>query len=88
MTPKLSEELRLALQANPDKPLRLEDEQTNRVYLVLSEESLPSLWADYIRREVAEGLDAIERGEVEEWDVESIKAEGRRILEQGPPSGS
>ena len=88
MTPKLSEELRVALQANPDKPLRVEDEQTNRVYLVLSEEALPSFWADYIRREVTKGLDAIDRGEVEDWDVESIKAEGRRILEQRPPSAS
>ena len=85
---KLTEELRLALRANPDKPLRVEDEQTNRVYLVLSEEALPSFWADYIRREVAKGLDAIDRGEVEDWDVQSIKAEGRRIFEQGPSPAS
>lgn len=44
MMPKLTEELRLALQAHPGQPLRLEDEQTNRVYLVVSEESLPSFW--------------------------------------------
>jgi len=85
MTPKLTDEQRLALQASPDKPLRVEDEQTHKVYLVVSEETLPTLWEDYIRREVRKGLDAIDRGEVEDWDIESIKAEGRQILEQRPP---
>ncbi len=84
MTPKLTEEQRQALQANPEKPLRVEDEQTRKVYLVVAEEALPTLWQDYIDREVRKGLDAIDRGEVEDWDIGSIKAEGRQILEQGP----
>jgi hypothetical protein len=80
MTAKLTEEQRLALEANRGRPLRLEDPQTNRVYLVLSEDSLPTLWEDYIRREVEKGLAAADRGEVEDWDIQSIKSEGRRIL--------
>jgi len=84
MTPKLTEEQRQALQANPEKPLRVEDEQTHKVYLVVGEEALPTLWQDYIDREVKKGLDAVDRGEVEDWDIESIKSEGRQILEQGP----
>ena len=39
----------------------------------MSEETLPTLWEDYIRREVNRGLEAIGRGEVEDWDIESIK---------------
>jgi hypothetical protein len=46
------------------------------------------LWQDYIDREVRKGLDAIDRGEVEEWDVESIKSEARRIINQPPTSTS
>ncbi len=88
MTPKLTKELRLALQASPGKPLRVEDEETHKVYLVMSEETLPTLWEDYIRREVKRGLDAIGRGEVEDWDIESIKTEGRHVLKQGPPQMS
>lgn len=88
MTPKLTDEQRLALQASPGKPLRVEDEQTHKVYLVVSEETLPKLWEDYIRREVRKGLDAIDRGEVEDWDIESIKGEGRQVLEQRPPQTS
>lgn len=88
MVPRVSEEQRQALQANPGKPLRVEDDQTSRVYLLLSEESMPTFWADYLRREVIKGLDAIDRGEVEDWDVQSIKAEGRRTLDRRPPSAS
>ena len=73
MTIKLTNEQRLALEANPGEPLRIEDEQTRKVYLVMSEEAMPPLWDGYICREVKRGLDAIQRGEVEDWDIESIK---------------
>ena len=88
MIPKLTDEQRVALEANPGKPLRVEDGQTHKIYLVLSEESLPTLWEDYIRREVAKGLAAADRGDVEEWDIESIKSEGRQILEGRRPRNS
>ena len=88
MTPKLTEEQRRALQADTEKPLRVEDEQTHKVYLVVAEEALPTLWQDYIEREVKKGLEAVDRGEVEDWDIESIKSEGRRIFEQDPSQTS
>jgi hypothetical protein len=88
MTPKLTDEQRAALAANPGRPLRVEDEATNKVYVVVSEESLPTLWDDYIRREVARGLAAAERGDVEDWDVDSIKSEGRRLMEGHRPQDS
>ena len=88
MTPKLTDEQRQALMADPEKPLRVEDDQTHKVYLVMAEEALPTLWDDYVRREVSKGLDAIDRGEVEDWEVESIKSEGRRILQQRPSQTS
>ncbi|MGO8745042.1 MAG: hypothetical protein ACLQNE_03540 [Thermoguttaceae bacterium] len=88
MIAKLTEEQRQALLANPERPLRVEDEQTRRIYLVVAEDALPTLWQDYIDREVRKGLDAIDRGEVEEWDVESIKSEARRIINQPPTSTS
>ncbi len=88
MIAKFTEEQRQALQANPEKPLRVEDEQTRKIYLVVAEEALPTLWQDYIDREVRKGLDAIDRGEVEDWDIESIKSEARRIIDQPPPATS
>jgi hypothetical protein len=84
MIAKLTKQQRQALQANPQKPLRVEDDETHKVYLVVAEEALPTLWQDYIDREVKKGLEAVDRGEVEDWDIESIKSEARQILEQGP----
>jgi hypothetical protein len=84
MTPKLTDEQRLALEANPGTPVHVEDPRTHKIYVVLGEESLPTLWEDYIRREVEKGLAAADRGEVEEWEVESIKSEARRILDKRP----
>ena len=83
MTPKLTDEQRQALEANPAVPLRVEDEQTHKVYLVVGEEALPTLWEGHIHREVAKGLAAIDRGEIEDWEIESIKSEGRQVLEKG-----
>jgi len=80
MIAKLTEQQRQALQADPEKPLRVEDDQTHKVYLVVAEEALPTLWQDYIDREVKKGLEAVDRGEIEDWDIESIKCEARQIL--------
>ncbi len=77
MIAKLTEQQRQALQANPERPLRVEDDETHRVYLVVAEEALPTLWQDYIDREVKKGLEAADRGEIEDWEVESIKSEAR-----------
>jgi hypothetical protein len=84
MTPKLTEEQRKALHQSPGRPVRVEDEQTHKTYLLVGEDALGSLWEDYIHREVQKGLEAADRGEVEPWEIESLKAEGRRILEDGP----
>ncbi len=82
MPPQLTAEQRRALQAHPDEPLRVEDAQTHKVYLVVAEEALPTLWEDYVEREVKKGLGAIDRGQIEDWDIESIKSEGRSVLQQ------
>ena len=86
MMPRITEEQRAALRDNPGRPVRVEDDQTHQTYLLLSADAMPALWAEHIRREVAEGLAAIDRGEVEDWEVQSIKAEGRRILQSKDPS--
>ena len=78
MTPKLNRELREALQRDPTKPLRVKDDESERVYVIFDEQSLPTLWDDYIRHEVQRGLDQLDRGESEEWDVEMFLAEAKR----------
>jgi hypothetical protein len=80
MTPKITDEQRRALQENKGHPVHVQDDQTHEAYLLLGADAMPALWEEYVRREVAEGLAAIDRGEVEDWEVESVKAEGRNVL--------
>ena len=78
MTPKITKEQREALQRSPEKPLRMPDDETNKVYIIFDEQALPTLWEDYIRREVQCGVDQLDRGEGEEWDVEAFLKEAHR----------
>jgi hypothetical protein len=79
---QLTPEMRQALLVNPDAPLYIEDAESRKTYLLLESGKFPELEEEYIRARLEEGFSAIERGEEEEWDSASIKAEGRRILQQ------
>lgn len=78
MTPKLSAEILEALQQHPGQPLRVFDDQSQKAFLVVPEEALPTLWDEYLRHELQKGLVALEQGEVAEWDVEATLAEAER----------
>ena len=88
MIPKITEEQRSALQRSRGRPVPVQDEKTRKAYLLIGADEMPTFWEEYIRREVDEGLAAIDRGEVEDWEVESVKAEGRQVLsrEKPPPA--
>ena len=49
MTPKITDEQREALRRSPNKPLRVPDDETNKVYVIIDEQALPTLWEDCIR---------------------------------------
>ncbi len=80
MTPKLTstDEIRSALERDPTKPVRVLDDQTNKVYLIFDEHALPTLWEDFIRREVPRGLQPLDRGEGQPLDIEATIAEAHR----------
>ena len=77
---QLTPELRQALAANPEQPVYISDQETRKVYVLVEKGKFPELEESYIRARLEEGFAAIERGEVEEWDSASIKAEGRRLV--------
>lgn len=79
---QLTPEMREALMAHPGEPLHIADEQTRKVYVVMEQGAFPEIEEEYVRARLEEGFAAIERGEEEEWDSASIKAEGRRIRQQ------
>jgi hypothetical protein len=79
---QLTPELRKAIAERPDEPLYIEDAQSQKTYLLLETGKFPELEEEYVRARLEEGFAAIERGEEEEWDSASIKADGRRILQE------
>lgn len=76
---KLTPEMRAALKSS-DGPPRYEDEESHKIYLLIEPGNPITLPDDYIQAEVQKGIDAAERGEISELNVEDIKAEGRRRL--------
>ncbi len=82
MTPKLTEEQRLALRDSPGRPVPVEDDRTHEVYFLVERDQMRQLLDEQLRRELQVGFDEADRGEVVEWDAEKIKAEGRKILEE------
>jgi hypothetical protein len=79
---QLTPEMREALLANPGGAVHIADEQTRKVYLLVEQGAFPELEEEFIRARLEEGFAAIARGNEEAWDAESIKIEGRQILEQ------
>ncbi|QDT93064.1 hypothetical protein [Gimesia algae] len=75
MAPEITEEMRQALNQQPDRPLKIEDDQTQKTYLLIPQENFRQ-WVDAeLRRELQIGFDEADAGEVAEWDVESILKE-------------
>jgi hypothetical protein len=77
---QLTPEQRAAIAAHPDQPLYIEDSHTRETYLIVKAGRFPELEEEYVRARLEEGFAAIERGDEEDWDSSSIKAEARRIL--------
>lgn len=73
MTPQLTPELRQAIAASPDHPVRIEDAETQLVYFVVSQEQVRSLLEAELRRELQIGYDEIARGDVVPFDADDIK---------------
>lgn len=80
MVTRITDEQRQALDQNPGSVVLVEDEQTKKVYLLIPQEQVPSLWEEHIEREVSRGLKCVDAGEVVVWDPDRVKAEGRRRL--------
>ena len=78
MTPKLTEEQRQAISAEPGGFARVEDEETHKVYLIIEESRASELYEQWLRHELQKGFDAADRGEVAEWSLDEFLAEAHR----------
>ena len=78
MTPTITDEMRDALSEHPDEPLRLEDEQTQKVYVLIDQEEARRLFDAWLHREVQVGLEQADRGELRPWDIDETLADAHR----------
>jgi hypothetical protein len=79
---QLTHEQSAALADHPGQPLYIEDAETRETYLLLKAGQFPELEEEYVRAKLEEGFAAIDRGEEEEWNSESVKSEGRHLLSE------
>ncbi len=75
MTPKITDEMRKALEQHPDDPLKVEDEQTRKVYFLIDSGRAQHLLDEWLRRELKVGLDQADRGESQPWDIDETLAQ-------------
>jgi hypothetical protein len=78
MSPKITQEQRDAILANPDCPVEIEDDQTKRIYVLVPKDGFRRMVDDALRRELQIGFDQADAGDVADWDIEEILAEARR----------
>jgi hypothetical protein len=75
MTPKLTDEMREALNRQPGGPIEVEDDRTNAVYVLVDRTAFGKLVDDTLRQTLQIGLDQSDRGESEPWDVDTFLQE-------------
>lgn len=83
MAPKITPEMRAALEQHPGQPLAVEDDQTRKVYLLVDAERGRALTEQWIREQLQIGIAAADRSEVVPFDAEAIKSAGRERLANG-----
>lgn len=78
MLPKLTDEMRAALRAQPGGLVEVEDDQTHKVYILIEQPQARRLLGDALSRELQIGFDQADRGESEPWDIEATLTEAHR----------
>ncbi|NOY41034.1 MAG: hypothetical protein GXP26_04240 [Planctomycetes bacterium] len=78
MTPKLTDEMRQALVAQPEGPIPVKDDRTQQVYVLMPREQYAHLHEDYVRRELQVAFDQADRGELSNLNMDEILAEAHR----------
>jgi hypothetical protein len=72
MTPKITPEMREALAQQPGRPVEVQDDQTQRTYLLVDADRGRTLTEQWFREQLQVGLDAADRGDVIDFDPSQI----------------
>ncbi len=76
----LPPELRSALDAQGGAPLHIHDRETQKVYLLMEEGTLPSFDEQELQRLLQPALEDEARGDVALLDMDAIKREGQTVV--------
>lgn len=72
MNLKLSDELRQAIQNSQGRPVELQDDRTQSVYVIVAREEFQRIVEDRLRQELQIGFDEADAGITDNWDVEEM----------------
>ena len=78
MTPKLSEEQRQAIVDCQGRPVEVEDDRTQRVYVLVARDEFHRLMEDKLCRELQIAFDQADAGDVGDWDIAEMLREAPR----------
>lgn len=83
MLPRLTDEMRTALHAQDGAPVEIQDEETQKRYLLIERDIGPRLIEAWFKAFVQQGLDDAAAGRVSAWDINEM----RRICRQRTGKG-
>ena len=72
MLPKLSEEQRQAIQNRDGRPVEVEDDHTQRVYVLVARDEFYRLVQQHLRADLQVGFDQADAGDVGEWNIDKM----------------
>lgn len=78
MTPKLSDEQRQAIQNREGGPVEVEDDRTQRVYVLVARDEFHRLVEEQLRRELQVGFNQADAGDVAAWDLDEMLQAARQ----------
>lgn len=81
MNPKLTDEMREALRQQPGGVIEIEDDRTQKGYLLVDPEAFGKLVDETLRQALQLGLDQSDRGQSEPWDAEAFLADAHRRID-------
>ncbi|MGD9648806.1 MAG: hypothetical protein AB7U73_24050 [Pirellulales bacterium] len=77
MTPKITPEMREALERHPGQPVEVEDDETKRVYVLFDRDQARELLDHWIVKELAIAEADVAAGRIVEWDSDRLLREAQ-----------
>lgn len=76
--PKVTDAQRHALVMQPGEFARVEDDLTQKFYLLIEEGRARELYQQWLREQLQVGFDEADRGQMAEWNLDEFLAKMRR----------